>query len=133
MKYRPSEYRYAGSGKYYYITYKHLETLRNGKRAYKPRAKRVFISGKLLSHKLGTWKNRYGKRIYGIKFEYENTRVGYHRRGFSAQRGRTKYKVSPARVGKARMTVTKIVTMPHNIKTVKITTKRPEPTLPNVR
>ena len=134
IKYHPTEYKLKGKGKYYYILYEHLERVRSGKKVWKPRAKRVYISGKLLSHKLGTFTNRYGKRVHGIKFVYENTRQGYHRRGFTAKRGRTKYRVSPTRVGRTKTTVSKLVELPRNIRRIRITTSkhRAEPTLMDV-
>ena len=73
--------------------------------------------------------------MHGIKFVYENTRAGYHRKSFTAKRGKTKYRVSPAKVPRTKVTVSKIVELPKNIRKVKITTskKKAEPTLPNVK
>ena len=135
MTYKPSEYRYKGTGKYYYILYEHLEKTRSGKKTWKPRAKRVFVSGKLISKEIGYFINKYGRRVHGIKLIYENVRAPYNRKSFTAKRGKTKYRVSATHIPRTKVPVTKIVELPKNIRKVKITTskRKAEPTLPNVR
>ena len=124
MPYRPSEYPRVGPGKYYYIFYENLEQTRSGKKVWKPRAKRVYISGRLKSWKKGTFVKRSGSRVFGIKFVYENTR-----KPFKAQRDSTKYSV-----GRATMDVKKIMELPKNARKVRITDRKSEaqPTLMEV-
>ena len=113
-----------GKGKYYYILYEHLEKTRSGKKVWKNRAKRVYISGKLLSYKVGTFKNKQGRKVYGIKFEYLNTRSD-----FTAHRKGKTYKVK-----RSKVVVTKIVPLPKPVSDVMVfSSKRSvEPTLPAV-
>jgi len=124
MPYRPSEYPRVGPGKYYYILYKNLEQTRSGKKVWKPRAKRVFISGKLVRTERGRVRKRAGEIVKGVKFFYKNTR-----KLFSAKRGATKYHVK-----KAEMIVEKVVELPRNAMNIKITDKKSEaqPTLMEV-
>ena len=134
VKYHPSEYKYKGTGRYYYIKYEHLEHTRNGLQVWKPRVKRVFISGKLIKKQIGTFVNKYGRHVHGVKLVYENTRSGYKRRAFIAHRNRKYYRVSSAKIPKTRIVVSKIVELPKNSRKIKIVSSRKavEPTLPNV-
>jgi len=125
MVYRPSEYPRVGPGKYYYIVYENLERTRAGNKVWKPRVKRVYISGKLLRWQKGRVRKRTGETVNGIKLIYENTR-----KGFKAQRGSTRYSVS-----RAEMEVTKVVELPKGARNIRLTTNKREaqPTLMEVR
>jgi len=125
MVYKPSEYPRVGPGKYYYIMYENLERTRAGNKVWKPRVKRVYISGKLLRWQKGRVRKRTGETINGIKLIYENTR-----KGFKAQRGNTRYSVS-----RAEMEVAKVVELPKGARNIRLTTSKREaqPTLMEVR
>ena len=125
MVYKPSEYPRVGPGKYYYIMYENLERTRAGNKVWKPRVKRVYISGKLLRWQKGRVRKRTGETVNGIKLIYENTR-----KGFKAQRGNTRYSVS-----RAEMEVAKVVELPKGARNIRLTTSKREaqPTLMEVR
>ena len=125
MVYKPSEYPRVGTGRYYYIMYENLERTRAGNKVWKPRVKRVYISGKLLRWQKGRVRKRTGETINGIKLVYENTR-----KGFKAQRGSTRYSVS-----RAEMEVAKVVELPKGARNIRLTTSKREaqPTLMEVR
>jgi len=125
MVYKPSEYPRVGPGRYYYIMYENLERTRAGNKVWKPRVKRVYISGKLLRWQKGRVRKRTGETVNGIKLIYENTR-----KGFKAQRGNTRYSVS-----RAEMEVAKVVELPKGARNIRLTTSKREaqPTLMEVR
>ena len=125
MVYKPSEYPRVGPGRYYYIMYENLERTRAGNKVWKPRVKRVYISGKLLRWQKGRVRKRTGETVNGIKLIYENTR-----KGFKAQRGSTRYSVS-----RAEMEVAKVVELPKGARNIRLTTNKREaqPTLMEVR
>ena len=124
LKYKPTTAKFKGRTKTLYIYYESQDKVRGGKVRWKPHVKRVYVSGKLVKWEKGTFTNRYGRRVHGLRITYENPR-----KAFTAQRGRKKYKVS-----KATVTVTKIVELPEDARNVKIYTRRRdvEPTLMNV-
>mgnify|MGYP000442137999 CR=1 FL=1 len=125
MVYKPSEYPRVGPGRYYYIMYENLERTRAGNKVWKPRVKRVYISGKLLRWQKGRVRKRTGETVNGIKLVYENTR-----KGFKAQRGNTRYSVS-----RAEMEVAKVVELPKGARNIRLTTSKREaqPTIMEVR
>ena len=125
MAYRPTEYPRVGAGRYYYIMYKNLERTRVGTRVWKPRVKRVYISGRVVDVKRGRVEKRNGKMVHGIKFYYVNTR-----RPYTAHRGRTRYRVS-----RTEMIIEKVVELPKDARNIRLTTSKREaqPTLMEVR
>jgi len=135
MPYRPTEYPRVGKGRYYYISYLSLDRVRGGKKRWKPHVKKVYISGKLVAHRTGQVVKRSGRVVKGIEFSYVNTRRGYHRKGFAAQRNKTLYTVPPTRVKRSELIVRKVVELPSDAKNIKITTNKREvqPTLMDVR
>jgi len=124
LKYKPTTAKFKGRTKTLYIYYESRDRVRGGKVRWKPHVKRVYVSGKLVRWEKGTFTNRYGRRVHGLRITYENPREA-----FTAQRGRKKYKVS-----KATVTVTKVVELPADARNVKIYTRKRdvEPTLMNV-
>jgi len=105
--------------------YENLERTRAGNKVWKPRVKRVYISGKLLRWQKGRVRKRTGETVNGIKLVYENTR-----KGFKAQRGNTRYSVS-----RAEMEVAKVVELPKGARNIRLTTSKREaqPTIMEVR
>jgi len=125
LKYKPTIAKYKGRTKTLYIYYESRDRVRGGKVRWKPHVKRVYVSGELVRWEKGTFENKFGRKVHGVKIVYENPR-----KAFTAQRGRKKYKVS-----KATVTVTKVVELPEDARNVKIYTRRRdvEPTLMNVK
>ena len=99
LKYKPTTAKYKGRTKTYYIYYESLDRVRGGKVKWKPHVKRVYVSGELVDWEVGTFTNRYGRRVHGLKIVYENPR-----RAFVAEREGKRYKVR-----KAMVEVTKIL------------------------
>ena len=134
LKYRPTEAKFSGKGKYYYILYLSRDKVRGGKVRWKPHVKRVYISGELLEYRVGRVRKRSGRTAHGVVFVYLNERRGYHRRGFVAERNGKVYEVRGARVPPAKTVVRKVVELPSDARIVKITTRKGEvePTLMDV-
>src|SRR5262245_26720242 len=96
--YKSTESKYKGGAQELYVTYDETQLTIGGNRAAYPKVKRVYVSGRLKSWKVGTFANRAGRKVHGVKIDYEQSRAGYSRRPYAARRGSTQYKVSPARV-----------------------------------
>ena len=124
LRYKPTTAKYRGRTRTLYIYYESRDRVRGGKVRWKPHVKRVYISGTVTKIERGTFTNRFGRRVYGLKFTYENPR-----KAFTARRGRTRY-----RVARATVTNTKIVELPRDARKVKIfvRTTDVEPTAMNV-
>jgi len=134
LRYRPTEAKFSGKGRYYYILYLSKDRVRGGKVRWKPHVKRVYISGELLEYKVGRVRKRSGRTVHGIVFVYLNERRGYRRRGFVAERDGKVYEVRAASVPPSKTVVRKVVELPSDARIVKITTRKSEvePTLMNV-
>ncbi|RLE41653.1 hypothetical protein DRJ19_05490 [Candidatus Woesearchaeota archaeon] len=124
LKYRPTTAKYRGKTKTLYIYYESRDRVRGGKVRWKPHVKRVYVSGTVERVERGTFTNRYGRRVHGLKIVYENPR-----RAFTAHRRGKRYKVR-----RATVEVTKIVELPSDARNVRIHTKKSEvePTLMNI-
>jgi len=124
LKYRPTTAKYRGRTKTLYIYYESRDRVRGGKVRWKPHVKRVYVSGTVVRVERGTFTNRYGRRVHGVKIVYENPR-----RAFVAERKGKRYKVR-----RAIVEVTKIVELPGDARNVRIHTRKSEvePTLMNV-
>ncbi len=110
--YKATETKYKGGAKDMYVTYDISQMTRGGREATYHKVKRVYIAGTVKTWHLGTFTNRAGRPVHGIKIEYEQRRAGYSRRPYGATRGRTTYRVSPARVSRGASTFSKIVEVP---------------------
>ena len=118
MSYIPTTAKYAGPTETYYIVYKQswIHNYRgHKKKRTQTRVKRVYISGKLVKWRKGTFRKRTGRKVYGIAFTY-TTNV----KSYIAHRGRTRYKQP-----RKKVTVTKIVELPKNARNVKVTKHPP--------
>ena len=124
LRYKPTTAKYKGRTKTLYIYYESRDRVRGGKVRWKPHVKRVYVSGELVRWEKGTFENKFGRKVHGVKIVYENPREA-----FIAQRGSTRYKV-----GRTTVTVTKIVELPEDARNVKLYTRKSdvEPTLMNV-
>jgi hypothetical protein len=110
--YRPTESKYKGGAEEMYVTYDLAQKTRGPLPAVYPKVKRVYIAGDVEGWKVGDFEKRTGKKVRGVKIDYRQSRGGYSRRGFSARRGSTGYKVSPAKVGASTSTFSQIVPVP---------------------
>ena len=111
-RYKATETKYKGRAKEMYVTYDLWQETRGGNRALYPKVHRVYIAGDVKNWKVGTFNKRTGAQVYGVKVDYEQSREGYARKGYTATRGGTQYQVAPARVGQGKMTFSKIVEVP---------------------
>jgi len=114
IKYKPTTAKYKGRTKVLYIYYESRDRVRGGKVRWKPHVKRVYVSGTVVEIRKGTFENKAGRRVHGLKIIYENPRES-----FTAHRGQKKYKVR-----RTTTTVTKVVELPEDARNVKIFRRR---------
>src|SRR5437773_948258 len=96
--YKTTESKYKGGAEEMYVTYDLWQATRGEGRALYPKVKRVYIAGTVKDWHVGTFEKRTGKKVYGVKIEYEQSREGYTRQGYTAARGETRYHVPPTQV-----------------------------------
>jgi hypothetical protein len=120
--YRPTESKYKGGAKEMYVTYDLEQKTRGGGTANYPKVKRVYIAGDVKDWKAGTVRKRTGREVQGVRIEYEQSRAGYRRKAFTAERGETSYEVAPASVGKTLQRFVQIVEVPENARDVQFHT-----------
>src|SRR5207302_7403276 len=85
--YRPTEAKYKGGAEEMYVTYDLSQETRGGGHALYPKVQRVYIAGQVKDWHTGTFARRTGKEVHGIKIDYEQSRAGYQRKGYTATRG----------------------------------------------
>ena len=117
-RYRPTESKYKGGAQEMYVTYDREQKTRGGGSALYPRVKRVYIAGKVQDWKTGDVPKRSGRKVHGVAIVYEQSRKGYQRRGFSAERGQTSYEVKPATVKGTSQTFKQIVEVPEDAQNI---------------
>jgi len=117
-QYKPTESKYKGSAKEMYITYDLEQQTRGDGSAMYPKVKRVYIAGEVRDWKTGQVKKRSGRTVPGVAINYEQTRAGYRRKGYTAERDGTKYKVKPATVEGSSQEFRKVVEIPKGAKNV---------------
>jgi len=117
--YRPTEAKYKGGAKEMFVTYDLAQQTRGGDQAIYPKAKRVYIAGQVKDSHVGTFAKRTGKEVHGVKIDYEQSRAGYQRKGYTAHRGGTHYQVGPAKVGGGTSHFSKIVEVPQDARNVR--------------
>ena len=111
-RYTPTEATYKGNAEDNYITYDLEQQTRSRTTARYPKVKRVYLSGDVQHWEVGTFKNRSGRSIYGVRIDYERGREGYRRKGYQAERNGTTYHVPPTTVEPSRATFSKVVEIP---------------------
>jgi hypothetical protein len=116
--YKSTESKYKGRAKEMYVTYDLWQETRGDNRAVYPKVKRVYIAGEVTNWRTGTFKKRTGKEVYGVKIDYEQSRQGYSRKGYTAKRGDTEYQVAPAKVDGGKSHFSQIVEVPKDAKNV---------------
>jgi hypothetical protein len=118
-RYTPTEAKYKGGAEEMYVTYDLSQQTRSGDRALYPKVQRVYVAGKVKDWHVGSFAKRTGKKVHGVKIDYEQSRTGYARQGYTAARGSTRYRVGPAKVGRTKATFSKVVEVPADAKNVR--------------
>src|SRR5919109_315381 len=108
-QYKPTESKYKGGAKEMYITYDLKQQTRGDGNAMYPKVKRVYIAGDVKDWKTGNVKKRSGQTVYGVEIKYKQTRAGYRRKAYTAQRDGTSYTVKPATVGGSSQEFRKVI------------------------
>ncbi len=116
--YHPTESKYKGGAQDMYVTYDEKQETRSGKERLYPKVKRVYIAGDVKDWKVGDVRKRTGRKVHGVEIKYEQSRTGFQRRGFTAQRGRTQYNVKPSSVGRTAQQFRQVVEIPPDAKNV---------------
>jgi hypothetical protein len=117
-RYRPTESKYKGGAHEMYITYDLEQRTRGGGTATYPKVKRVYIAGDVKDWKLGRFRKKSGREVYGVRIEYEQSRQGYRREGYEATRDGTEYEVAPAKVPATSQRFTQVVEVPEQSRNV---------------
>ncbi len=121
---KPTESKYKGRADEMYVTYDVMQETRGGRAALYPKVKRVYIAGKVKDWQVGKFAKRTGRKVNGVKIDYEQSRAKYDRKEYEARRGKTQYKVGLARVGGSHSTFSKIVDVPSDAKNVRFRRNR---------
>ena len=116
-RYKSTESKYKGRAQEMYITYDLKQKTRSGSAMY-PKVKRVYIAGDVTDWKKGSVKKRSGRTVSGVAIDYEQTRAGYHRKGYTAKRDGTRYKVKPTDVPETSQEFRKVVEVPKKAQNV---------------
>ncbi len=116
--YKTTESKYKGGAKEMYVTYDLWQETRGDGRALYPKVKRVYIAGDVKRWHVGRFKKRTGKEVYGVKVDYEQSRQGYARKGYTAMRGATRYQVAPTKVAGGKSSFSHIVELPKDAQNV---------------
>jgi hypothetical protein len=118
QRYRSTESKYKGGAQEMYITYDINQKTRSGDEKLYPKVKRVYIAGDVTDWKTGTMKKRSGRTVHGVAIEYEQTRKGYQRQGFTAKRGGTRYPVKPSSVGSTSQQFRQVLEVPRDAQNI---------------
>ena len=117
--YKATEAKYKGGAEEMYVTYDLMQDTRGDHQALYPKVKRVYIAGKVQGWHVGKFRKRSGRDVYGVKIDYQQTRAGYTRNGYTARRGQTEYIVPPTRVEPSTSNFSKIVEVPAHAQNIK--------------
>lgn len=116
--YRPTEAQYKGGAHEMYVTYDLEQQTRGGGTATYPKVKRIYIAGDVKDWAVGDFSKRSGRKVHGVKIDYEQTRRGAERSGFTATRGTRTYQVRAANMPPTKQTFTQIVEVPGEARNV---------------
>jgi len=120
--YRSTESKYKGGAKEMYVTYDLEQKTRGGGSATYPKVKRVYIAGDVKDWKVGAVRKRTGREVRGVRIEYDQSRAGYRREAYPAERGKTRYEVAPASVGATSQRFVQVVEVPEAARDVQFHT-----------
>ena len=119
-RYLPTESKYKGGAAEMYVTYDLNQKTRGGGHADYPKIKRVYIAGEVIDWQAdANLRKRTGRRVNGVRIEYEQSRKSYRRAGYDATRGETAYKVGPAHAKATTQHFTQIVEVPEKAKDIR--------------
>jgi hypothetical protein len=121
-RYKSTESKYKGGAKEMYVTYDLKQPTRGGDSAMYHKVKRVYIAGNVKDWKTGRVRKRSGQTVSGVAINYEQTRSGYHRKGYTAKRGGTTYEVKPASIGGSSQEFQKVIEVPEGAQNVHLYT-----------
>src|SRR6266536_5786465 len=96
--YKATETKYKGGAEEMYVTYDLPQKTVAGRKVQYPKVKRVYIAGKVKGWRLGEFAKRTGRKVWGVKVDYGQSRAAYERQGYQATRSGKPYTVSPAKV-----------------------------------
>jgi len=116
--YTPTEAKYKGGASAMYVTYDLPQHTRGGGEAVYPKVKRVYVAGDVKGWEVGSFTKRTGKKVHGVKIDYDQTRQGYQRHGYTAKRGATSYHVGPTKVGTTTTHFSKVVEVPEGARNI---------------
>lgn len=116
--YKTTESKYKGGAQEMYVTYDLRQQTRGDNSAMYPKVKRVYIAGKVTNWQVGDFKKRTGRDVHGVKIEYEQSREGYERKGYTARRGGTEYRVAPTTIEKGKSHFSQVVEVPEDAQNV---------------
>jgi len=117
-RYRPTESKYKGGAHEMYVTYDVKQKTRSGDSKLYPKVKRVYIAGDVKDWKTGDIKKRSGRTVHGVAIEYEQSRKGFQRKGFTAQRGGTSYTVRPSSTGPTSQKFRQVLEVPQDAQNI---------------
>jgi hypothetical protein len=95
-----------------YVTYDLEQKTRGEHNAMFPKVKRVYVSGNVTDWKTGTFRNKLGRDVHGVRIEYEQRRRSYRRKEYVAHRGETEYPVEAASVATTGQRFAQVVEIP---------------------
>ena len=78
--YRSTESKYKGGAHEMYVTYDLEQKTRGGTHAVYPKVKRVYIAGDIKDWRTGAVEKRTGRKVHGVRIEYEQQRARYRRK-----------------------------------------------------
>jgi hypothetical protein len=118
--YRSTESKYKGTASEMYVTYDLEQQTRGDTTAKYPKVKRVYIAGDVTNWQPGHFEKQSGKKVFGVKVDYEQGREGYHRQGYTAKRSDTgtEYEVPPSDVQSSKSSFSKIVELPEEAENI---------------
>lgn len=116
--YHSTESKYKGGAHEMYVTYDLKQETRGGGSAVYPKVKRVYIAGEVKDWKTGNIKKRSGREVNGVEIQYEQSRKGFQRKEFEAQRGQTTYTVKPSKVGGSTQKFRQVVEVPEDARSI---------------
>jgi hypothetical protein len=117
QRYRPTEAKYRRGAEEMYVTYDLEQKTRSGTADY-PKVKRVYVPGEVTQAKVGEVEKKSGKKVHGVRIDYEQHRKAFRRRPYTAHRGDTTYEVSSTEVPANVRHLTKVVEVPKRAKHV---------------
>jgi hypothetical protein len=122
-QYKPTESKYKGGAREMYITYDLEQETRDKGTATYPKVKRVYIAGDVKDWKTGKVKKRSGRTVSGVEINYRQTRAGYSRKNYTAEREGARQQVKPTAVKGSSQGFRKVIEVPEEAQNVHFYTK----------